>query len=127
MNSNFNKNLTLLLKLFKNRPYHLAKYLIDNNAFTDQFLKKISESNKLNQISQEEAEIPYYFSNISQMEEFYNSLLEEVKELSKLKSLEDVTDELNRKLNNLISEEKFEEAAQLRDYMFKNGIKRKSN
>jgi len=30
-------------------------------------------------------------------------------------------------LNNLIKEEKFEEAAQLRDYMFQNGIKRKSN
>ena len=27
------KNLIALLKIFKNRPYHLAKYLIDNMNF----------------------------------------------------------------------------------------------
>ena len=126
MDSNFNKNLITLLKLFKNRPYHLAKYLNDNNAFKEDFLKKLSQSQKLNQIKIEEAEIPYYFSNISQMEDFYNSLLEEVKELAKLRSLEDITEELNNRLNKLIAEEKYEEAAQLRDYMYNSGIKRKN-
>ena len=40
------KNLVILLKMFKNRPYHLAKYLTDNTAFSQEFIKKILESDK---------------------------------------------------------------------------------
>jgi excinuclease UvrABC nuclease subunit len=61
------------------------------------------------------------------MEDFYNSLLEEVSNMSKTKSTKEITEELNKKLNVLIIQEKFEEAAQLRDYMLKIGIKRKNN
>ena len=38
-NEQLYRNLIAILKLFKNRPYHLAKYLIENDAFTDKFLK----------------------------------------------------------------------------------------
>ena len=41
------RNLVRLLKLFQNRPNHLAKYLIDNVAFNDLFLKILLESEKL--------------------------------------------------------------------------------
>ena len=51
MNENKHKNLILLLKLFKNRPYHLSKYLLDNDAFTEDFLNKIKVSDKLSNIS----------------------------------------------------------------------------
>jgi excinuclease UvrABC helicase subunit UvrB len=126
MSRNDNKNLITLLKLFKNRPYHLSKYLLDNQALNQDFLDKLRKSDKLNQLQNSDFESQYFF-NISQMEDFYNSLLEEVSNMSKTKSTKEITEELNKKLNVLIIQEKFEEAAQLRDYMLKIGIKRKNN
>ena len=46
----FKKNLINLLKLFKDRPYHLAKYLITNSAFNNSFYNKILKSDKLNSL-----------------------------------------------------------------------------
>lgn len=113
-NENFQNNLVSFLKLFKNRPYHLAKYLIDNSAFTKNFIDKIIKSDKLDKGDK-------YFSDISQMNEFYNSLLD-TKDFKK--SLEEITKETNDKMDNLIISEKFEDAARLRDYMNKHKIKR---
>lgn len=122
------QKLVILLKLFKNRPYHLAKYLIDNSAFNKSFINKISKSTKLEELLENEEELnkflPVYFSNITQMEKFYESLLEEIKDLQKTKSQKDIVENLNSKLDELIKMEKFEEAAKLRDYMAKNSIKR---
>ncbi len=131
MNSSddINKKIVVLFKLFKNRPYHLAKYLMENGAFNKQFLNKISKSTKLEQISTEE-EINKYlssqFSDINHMQDFYNSLLDEIKEISNNKTKSEISKELNDKLDEFIKLEKFEEAAKLRDYMSKNSIKRKS-
>lgn len=55
------------------------------------------------------------------MNEFYNSILDIKK--SK-KSVEEITKEANIKMDQLIKNENFEEAAKLRDYMTKNKIKR---
>jgi late competence protein required for DNA uptake (superfamily II DNA/RNA helicase) len=122
------QKLVILLKLFKNRPYHLAKYLVDNSALNKAFLNKISKSTKLDELLNNDEEInkslPIYFTNITQMEQFYESLLEEIKELKKNKPNEDISQSLNYKLDQLIKDEKFEEAAKLRDYMEKNSIKR---
>ena len=122
------QKLVILLKLFKNRPYPLAKYLVDNSALNKAFLNKISKSTKLDELLNNEEEInkslPVYFTNITQMEQFYESLLEEIKELKKNKPNEDISQSLNYKLDQLIKDEKFEEAAKLRDYMEKNSIKR---
>jgi excinuclease UvrABC nuclease subunit len=122
------QKIVILLKLFKNRPYHLAKYLMDNSAFNKTFLNKISKSSKLEEILENEDELnrflPTYFSSISQMEKFYESLLEEIKEIKKTKSKKDLIENLNSKLDDLIKNERFEEAAKLRDYMQKNSIKR---
>jgi len=131
-NEDIYKNLVLLLKMFKNRPYHLAKYLVENSALTDDFINKIKNSDKLKEISDEEkneqkflpAPVPVYFVDISQMENFYNSLTDDIKSLSKEKGIEQITKELNEKLNNCIKSEKYEDAARIRDYMDRNGIKR---
>jgi len=126
-NEELYKNLVSLLKLFKNRPYHLAKYLIDNSAFNKTFVNKVLKSEKLNEFSEDKIEsinTSVYFVNISQMEDFYNSLLEEMKDISKVKNAEEISTELNARLNELIKNEKYEEAAKIRDYMSKNGIKR---
>jgi excinuclease UvrABC helicase subunit UvrB len=118
-------NLVTLLKLFKNRPYHLSKYLIENSALDEKFIKKILKSDKLqelqDQISNSGYELtPIYFPDISKMEEFYNSL----SNISDSRDKKELSKELNQKMVELLKEEKYEEAATLRDYMIENRIKR---
>lgn len=128
-NDDINKKFVTLFKLFKNRPYHLAKYLLENNAFSKQFLNKITKSTKLTEItSQDEINkyLSYNFKDIHQMEDFYNSLLDEIKDITMNKSKSEISKELNEKLDEYIKEENFEKAAKLRDYMQKNSIKRNS-
>ena len=55
---------------------------------------------------------------------FYNSFIDDIKQLSKEKSIEEITKDLNKKLDDLIKKEKYEEAARVRDYMTRNSIKR---
>jgi excinuclease UvrABC helicase subunit UvrB len=125
------RNLVLLLKMFKNRPYHLAKYLVENSALTDDFINKIKNSDKLKEMSDGEKSeqkllpvVPVYFVDISQMENFYNSFTDDIKSLSKEKSIEQITKELNEKLDSCIKTEKYEDAARIRDYMTRNDIKK---
>lgn len=124
------KNLITLLKLFKNRPYHLAKYLIDNSALNQKFINSVLNSNSLDKLSSDNNinknnPSPINFISITQMEDFYSSLIDE-KELIK-KSKEDLEKEMNTKLDNLINQERFEEAAHIRDWMKIKKIKRNSN
>lgn len=131
-NEELYRSLVIMLKMFKNRPYHLAKYLVENSALTEDFIKKIKNSDKLKEISDEEkteqkflpAPVPVYFVDISQMENFYNSFTDDIKSLSKEKGIEQITKELNEKLDTCIKGEKYEDAARIRDYMDRNGIKR---
>ena len=119
------KNLTILLNMFRNRPYHLAKFLIENNAISSEFTKKLINSDKLKELSNTDNPLlPNYFYDIKQMEDFYNSFIDDFKQLSNGKGIEEITKELNSKLENFIILEKFEEAAKLRDYMNRNKIKR---
>lgn len=114
------KKLITLLKLFKNRPYHLAKYLLDNSALNDDFINHLLESKKISDLSDIDIDIVKNFTSISQMEDFYTSLINDIEG----KNEKEVEKELNKKLNNLIIKENFEEAAKVRDYMKRNGIKR---
>jgi protein-arginine kinase activator protein McsA len=98
---------------------------VDNNALNKEFLKKVRESDKLKNITNNKLDSEIYFTSISQMEDFYSSILDEVKRLTEGKSADVIEQELNTKLSDLIKEEKYEEAAQLRDYMIFNKIKRK--
>ena len=129
-NDELYKKIVTLLKIFKNRPYHLAKYLMENNAFNKVFINKISKSNKLDEISSDEEinkYLPTSFNNIQHMQDFYDSLLDEIKQISTNKTKKQLESELNEKLDSYIKLEKFEEASKLRDYMSKNSIKRKNN
>lgn len=119
-------NLISFLKMFKNRPYHLAKYLVDNDALTDDFIRKITESEKLGLIGDEknsDSVKAVYFVDINQMNDFFNSLTEEggkrKKPISHLSP-----DELNQKLDQYLKEERYEDAIRIRDYMNKHNIKR---
>lgn len=120
-NEELNEHLANFLKMFKNRPYHLAKYLIDNSALNKSFINKIVKSGKLNtETPQITPEVP--ITDISEMEDYYNSILDPIKIGNK--TVEEITKETNDKMDELIKNEKFEEAAKLRDYMNKKSIKR---
>lgn len=133
-NEEIYRSLVILLKMFKNRPYHLAKYLVENSALTSEFIVKLKNSEKLKEMSDDEklssepkllpSPVPIYFVDISQMESFYNSLIDDLKSLSREKDVEQITKDLNEKLEKCIQEEKYEDAARIRDYMVRNGIKR---
>lgn len=132
-NEELYRSLVILLKMFKNRPYHLAKYLVENSALTEEFIRKLKNSDRLKELNEDEKSseqkllpvpVPVYFVDISQMENFYNSFIDDIKQLSKEKSIEEITKELNKKLDELIIKEKYEEAARVRDYMTRNNIKR---
>ena len=120
-NDDFQENLINLLKLFKNRPNHLAKYLIENSALNKSFINKIIKSEKLNKMKDNKF-IDTYLTDISQMDDFYSYFLDTIRTSNK--SIEEITKEINEKMDELIRTEKFEEAARLRDYMIKKSIKR---
>ena len=125
--SNFEKNLISFLRLFQNRPFHLTKYLLENRAFNEDFIEKISNSEKLKQLSEKYdlQEIPnIYFLNFKDMLKFFENISNEY-------TLEDFDsknsiDQINEKLDDLIKREKYEEAIRVRDYMIQNNIKRKN-
>jgi hypothetical protein len=125
MNEKAYKNLISLLKLFKNRPYHLAKYLVENSAFSDEFLRTISQSVSLEEISddKDQKNLPVLFTDIQKMNDYFSSLID-LKSLEN-KSAEELSILLNNRLDEYIMNEKYEDAASLRDYMFSKGIKRK--
>lgn len=111
-------NLVKLLKLFQNRPNHLAKYLIDNMAFNDIFLKLLMESEKLNDL--EPSNMPI-FKDIEEMNEYYNVFDENYK--SKKRNPLKMQEDLSKKLEECIRLEKYEDAIRIRDYMIKMGFK----
>lgn len=115
-NDNTYENLVNILNLFKDRPYHLAKYLMDNNAFSEKFLLRL-----------EKAKIDINpdmdFKDINQMQDYYNSILDETL-LNRKKTFKEVIVDLNDKLSKLIEDEKYEDASYLRDYMIKHNIPR---
>lgn len=126
-NEELYRNLVNLLKMFKNRPYHLAKYLIENSAFSKDFIKKVSENGKLTNLSEdsdEKAKQPIYFLDIGKMNDHYNTFTDEIKLLERGKTPLEIESDFNEKLNKLLFDEKYEEAARVRDYMEKNKIKR---
>ena len=124
-NEDLYRNLVILLKMVKNRPFHLAKYLIDNSALKDDFLKKLANNEKLKEFSQDEdLKSKTLFLDINQMNDYYNSLTDDIKKIGVAKTPEEIAEALNQKLESLIDEENYEDAARLRDYMFRNNIKR---
>jgi hypothetical protein len=106
-------NIRKLFRLFYNRPNHLAKYLIENNAFNDDFIHKVKYSHRLIDIDIVD---DMNFKSILEMESFFISLLKDT-------DSEHIEQSLNSKLVDLVKSDKFEDAARLRDYMIKNNFK----
>lgn len=104
--------------MFKNRPNHLYKYLMDNNAFNDEFLKKTSMSSKLKSI---QVSTELNFNNIDKMNEFFDSLYFNDEEGQTKMEKEQ---KWNQKLIEAIQSEDYESAGRIRDYMKKHNLKK---
>jgi hypothetical protein len=111
------ENIIKLFNLFKNRPYHLLKYLIKNSALKESFIKKIKNS-KISEL--EDSNL--FFLSIEEMNNYYQSILD--MKISEEKSKEDIEIELNKKLDDCIRSENYEEASRIRDFMKIKKIKR---
>lgn len=108
------KNLIKLLNLFNNKPWMLAKYLIDNMALRDDFIKNLTNNKNLTELS---TEFENDFKSIEEMNSFYQSLHDN----------DDIenNNELFNRLSELINKENYEEAAVLRDYIKRKKIKKR--
>jgi len=119
------ENLLVVLKLFQNRPHHLTKFLIENKAINSDFLSKISDSDKLSDMAKNGIKDNYlHFNTISEMKKYYSSLLDDLENLKRKKTKEELTMELNQKLKDAIEKENYEEASRIRDYMKANNIQK---
>lgn len=112
----FIDNFIKLIKLFKNNPHFLTKFLLTNYAFDKKFVKTIENSEFLSKLKRKDYSLN--FKNFDEMNKYFmnivNSSVSDIKESEK---------KFNDTLMNLINEEKYEDASKLRDYMKKNNIK----
>jgi len=106
------KNLSKFLKFFINRPNHLARYLIDNDALNKEFLNKISSLD--NSEMDESKLVSVYFLDINQMNNFFKKLIEKG---DSNYSDNNLIEELGKELQNCLFEERYEDAIRIRDYL----------
>jgi excinuclease UvrABC helicase subunit UvrB len=118
-------NLINLLKLFQDRPNHLANFLLENDALSDSFIKKLNDSDKLSELSENLTHKDVYFSSIDEMNRFYKLLIDDLESIKKTKTKKELMIELNRKIQDAIQNEDYEEAARIRDYITKNNLRKK--
>ncbi len=102
-NEDLYRNFVILLKMFKNRPFHLAKYLIENSALTEDFIKKVMNSSSLKElIDSNDPKQKNLFLDINQMNKYFNSLTDDIKRIGNSKNPEEIAAALNEKLETLI-------------------------
>lgn len=95
--------LAALLSRFDNKKWLLSKFLIDNDAISDSFLKSINTEN----LSQETP----VFHDLTQLNDYLNRLIDKECAVKRI--------DLEKKLQELLQEERYEEAAKLRDWLKK--------
>jgi hypothetical protein len=91
-----------LINLFEGRNNHLAKFLVENGAVSDTFISRID----FTQLTQRRD-----FTSIGEMHGYYSSVLSETVPRNE--------EDLEGRLARLLEEERYEDAARLRDYMRK--------
>jgi cysteinyl-tRNA synthetase len=120
--NNSELNLVNLFKLFKNRPHHLTRFLLDQDALKDNFLKKINNNSKLSNL--DSTDINEYFNSIDDMKDHYSLYINDIEISKRKKTKEELIEELNLKIKESIELENYEEAARIRDYMIRNNLKK---
>ena len=120
---NNSENLVNFFKLFKNRPHHLTRFLLDQDALTDKFLKKINNNQRLSEL--ESFDINESFNSIDEMKDHFSLYINDVEINSKKKTKEEIVAELIQRIKDAVENENYEEAAKIRDYMIRNNLKKK--
>ena len=118
MKNKAHKNLAHIIHSFGFRPNLLAKYFIDNDVLKPAFLKVLEEGD----YSDLEKSAPV-FSHFSQIRDYYSDVL---KTIDLNLDDENLTHKLNEKLDELIIQERYEEAIAIRDFMTIKKIPRNS-
>ena len=113
-NQKYHKSLTNFLKYFINRPNHLAKFLLDNDAIDSKFLNGLEKNKNLN--INVEKPIEMFFVDIDHMNSFFKSLTN-IKNSET--TIEDLKTQLSCELENCLKEERYEDAIRIRDYLKK--------
>jgi excinuclease UvrABC helicase subunit UvrB len=117
------RTLSKFLKFFINRPNHLARYLVENDALNNDFQQKLKNFEKKN--VDESKLVSLYFLNIDQMTDFFKKLITKTETNTYLS--EDVIKELENELQICIEEERYEDAIRIRDYLKKIKSKKSPN
>ena len=112
-----NSNLIKLFKMFKNRPNHFYKFLKENDALKEDFIKRVNSNGKLKRINNSTTQ---NFSNIDEMQDYLNSLID----LSDDNEQTSLEQRLNKKLKEAIEKEDYESASKIRDHMKKLNFKK---
>lgn len=108
-------NLVMILKIFNDQPHNLAQFLLENNAITSVFRKKLKDSQSLSKMSKSGFNFEEFnFNNIEQMKNYYESLLSDDNG-----SIEDAIVDINDKLKNALLLEDYESAIRYRDRLKK--------
>lgn len=108
LNNMFDKNFKTLLDLFNKHPNMFLSILHKNGAFTEDFKKKLSTT-----IIKDKP----YFTDMEKMMDYYQTLINDDNTNS------DKEISWNEKLRKALTDQKYEEAAVIRDYMKKKKFK----
>lgn len=100
--------LIAFFECFENKPGLLCKYLVENQALSPEFVKKV--------LGEKWTKFPD-FKSVSQLEDYLS-------EIPAAKKPSDAVAKANAKLDKLIRDERYEDAAVLRDWMEKKRIPR---
>lgn len=103
--------------MFGDKKHLMIKYMLDNNIFSEVFIESILNNSNFN----DSVDVPN-FNRIEDIFPFYNTLLDDFDNSGD--TPEDISYNLNNKLDEYISKDMFKEAIRLRDYMKKNNIDR---
>lgn len=104
----FDQNFKTLLELFTKHPNMFLSVLHKNSAFTEDFKKKLNKT-----ILKDKP----YFTDIEKMMEYYQTLINDENQSPNKEIV------WNEKLRDALAEQKYEDAAIIRDYMKKKKYK----
>lgn len=138
----YRKHLVALLYAFKDKPNLLATYMIEYSPLKKKFIDKIIKSSNLERISEEieNTETEYikpFFLNLEEMQDYYNKIFNESDiDIDMNKDNNDIIREnkhpilgastnkeaLFTQLEEALSNQNYEKAVKLRDYIKSIGI-----
>lgn len=98
----FNRNFITLLKIFHRHPYMFLNFLLKNEAFNDDFKTKLKKT-----VIKEKP----YFTDVTKMLDYYLNLITDDN------MSVDKEAQWNNKLCKAIAQQRYEDAATIRDYM----------